>query len=356
MLRITGAFAVVCLCGGGIAAQNPQVPEPTLLTRDGGRVSWYHGDKHDLIAFDAVVDNKNKNTEVFIMAPDGSGRRCVTCEAGTPKGFVGQPSWHPDGEQMVIQVESENSSHRYYNHMSWGFDSDLWLVSRDGRGAVKIWDTPAGHAALHPHFSSDGRTLIWAERIPTGQKIRRLIVRALAPGGENQWTGWQIHLADFDARSRQLSNHRRIKPNGEGFYETHSLRDGRIVYSYSKGESYVDDIFAVSPTGNNPQNLTSSPTTWEEHGAFSSRGDLAFLSSRVDPRLKFPDSRPADLRTEIFVRQDGKIRQLTDMNRRKGKKIVVSDFDWDRDGRRIAFQVAVLDASVNPEIWLVTVR
>ena len=86
------------------------------------------------------------------------------------------------------------------------------------------------------------------------------------------------------------------------------------------------------------------------------KGDLAFVSSRVDKSLKFPGARPANLRTELFVRQNGTVRQLTDMNQRKGKKIAVSDYDWDRDGRRIAFQVASLDASFTPEIWIVTAR
>jgi hypothetical protein len=34
---------------------------------------------------------------------------------------------------------------------------------------------------------------------------------------------------------------------------------------------------------------------------------------------------------------------------------VVSDFDWDREGKRIVFQVAVIDGSRHPEIWIVEV-
>jgi Tol biopolymer transport system component len=240
--------------------------------------------------------------------------------------------------------------------MSWGIDADLWIVTRDGKTARKIWDTPKGSAALHPQFSPDGRTLIFAERVPTGQKLRRLVARALAPGGENQWTGWQIHEAQFDVNSLQLSGHKTIRPNGEGFYETHGFHDGRIVYSFtSGGETYVDDVFTVTRDGGRPQNVINSPGTWDEHGQYSARGDLAFISSRVDAKLKFPGSRPGDLRTELFVIRNGKVQQITDMNKRKGKRIAVSDFDWDRDGRRIAFQVAVIDGSVNPEVWVASV-
>ena len=116
------------------------VPNPVLLTDNGGRLSWYHGSAHELIAFDAITGER-QNTELYLMNSDGSGRRCVTCDAGLRKGFVGQPSWHPDGEHIVIQVENDNSPHRLFNHMSWGVDNDLWLIRRDGSGAERIWET-----------------------------------------------------------------------------------------------------------------------------------------------------------------------------------------------------------------------
>ena len=82
-------------------------------------------------------------------------------------------------------------------------------------------------------------------------------------------------------------------------------------------------------------------------------GALAFISSRFDPSLVFPKARPRDVRTELFIRDGKGDRQITDMNRRKGTRIAVSDFDFDRTGRRLAFQVATIDASRRPEIWMV---
>ena len=64
------------------------------VTDSGGRLDWYKGVKHNLIAFDAIVDDTTKNTELYTMQPDGSDRFCVTCKAPVPKGFVGQPVWH----------------------------------------------------------------------------------------------------------------------------------------------------------------------------------------------------------------------------------------------------------------------
>jgi len=332
-------------------------PEPRLVAQSGGRVAWYHGSKHELIAYDAVSDERHKDTELYVMNPDGSGRRCVTCGSPISTGFVGQPAWHPDGDHLVIQVENENSAHKFYNHMSWGIDADLWLINKDGSGARKISDTPPGHAALHPHFNQDGSRLMFAERIPTGKVIPGL--RLITPGGENHWLGWRIHLAKVDLEApdgKVLSDHRTLAPNGQGFYETHGFTDdGRLLYSHTDaGRAYVDDIFSALPDGSKVKNLTNSPSTWDEHGQYSSRGDFAFISSRFDKSLRFPRSRAAQLRTELFVEKSGGSPvQMTNMNTTKGRRIAVSDFDWDRDGKRIVFQVAVVDGSVNPEIWMI---
>ena len=119
----------------------------------------------------------------------------------------------------------------------------------------------------------------------------------------------------------------------------------------------MDDIFDCDLDGRRARNLTNSPTSWDEHGLYSSRGDFAFMSSRFDRSLVFPRSRAAQLRTELFVQKRGDAPvQVTDMNTLKGRQIAVSDYDWDRDGRRIVFQVAVLGGSVNPELWMIDVR
>jgi Tol biopolymer transport system component len=344
------------------APERVDVPPPRLITDSGGRLSWYQGSKHQLIAFDAVSDDRTKNSEVYTMNPDGSGRRCVTCDAPVPKGFVGQPAWHPDGEHIVIQVENKNSAHKYFNHMSWGVDNDLWLIKRDGSGAQKIWElTRSGQAALHPQFSDDGSLLMFAERSPTGKVIPGM--RALTPGGENQWEGWRLHIASVNVNAdgpKVLSNHRNLAPNGSGFYESHQITDdGRAVFSFTPGgRAYVDDIYSARLDGSDVKNLTNSPTSWDELGHYSPQGDFAFISSRFDRALIFPRARPTQLRSELFVQKRGAGApvQMTDMNARKGRPMVVSDFDWDREGKRIAFQVAALDLTVKPEIWMIDVK
>jgi Tol biopolymer transport system component len=361
------ALALAPACYTAAATDEP-LPRFTIkqLTGHGGRLAWYTGPAHELIAYDAIVNGETAATEVFVMQPDGSEARCVTCRMGFPKGggFVGQPAWHPDGRHLVIQVENANSKHTRFNHMAWGIDADLWLISLDGDRAERIWVSAPGHAALHPHFSDDGRVLIFAERRPTPQITRRLFHPWAAVGGQNPWDGWSIHVATADisaSGSRILSNHRRVAPNRRGFYETHSMSGkGRIVYSFTAdGAPYVDDIFETDAEGQLTFHLIDSPSTWDEHGAFSpNKRNLAFISSRADPEWHAPRSRADTLTTELFVRSsDGRIHQLTNFNKEADgtRRYLVSDFDWDRTGRRIAFQVAPVGRfgkADSPQIWL----
>lgn len=332
-----------------------------VLTEKGGRIAWYKGSTHDLIAYDAIVNSRNKNTEVFTVRPDGTDKFCVTCDSDLPKGFIGQPAWHPNGEWLVVQAENEISEHNLYTHMSWGVNNDLWLVKRDGSEAVKIWDTPDGYAALHPHFNKDGSKILFAERVPTGKRIP--LGRAFnTPGGENQWDGWRIHIADFDMNAKEkLSNHVTLFDNTGGMYETHEFYDDNtIVYSHTKnGEPYVDDIYMADTDGTNIRHIVVSPTTWDEHGSFhpQRREVMAFMSSRdFDWNIQNGD-KATDLQTELYLKNinTGETRRISSANEILDGRAVVSDFDWNANGSEIAFQVASLDSDREPQIWIVEV-
>lgn len=341
----------------------------TQVTADGGRVAWYTGPAdHELVAFDRKVDEVTANTEVFIMQPDGTGITDLTGTNDTvPAGFTGQPAWHPDGEHIVFQSENANSRHMRYNHVAWGINNDLWIISRDGTGAEKIWETPLNHAALHAHFSSDGTRIIFAERESTGEVLYSPFV---TPGGENPWAGWRIHIADFDISqtgTAKLSNHVTLfddeLPKNRGFLETHGFLDAEaIIFSRTlNGEAYVDDVFTSDLDGSSTVNLTQSPATWEEHGLYSPSGSsLCFISSRVNPNWQAPEDNASTLRTELYMKKDTAVTQLTHVNADgdSGKRYLVSDYEWDRTGKRIIFQVAPVDdvtgAAFSPEIWMLT--
>ncbi len=358
-------------CNGSGDGSSSSTDEVTIeqISANGGRVAWYKGGSHELIAFDAIVDDVTKNTEVFVMDPDGSNVQCVTCNSSIPKGFIGQPEWHPDGLHLVVQAENANTQHIRYNHMSWGINQDLWIVKLDGSNAEKIYDNSAfpEHAALHPHFNDDGSMLIFAERIATGEV---LFLPSVTPGGENPWAGWQIHLASFDLQvpgTGKLFNHVILYdtelPKDRGLYETHGfVNDSQIIYSATPdGENYVDDIYTANIDGSAAVNLTNSPSTWEEHGSYSPTGNaLVFISSRVNPDWQAPADDASNLRTELYIERGGVTEQLTSFNEDgdADKRYLTSDYEWDAEGRRIAVLVQPVDdltgAPYPTEIWLIT--
>lgn len=351
---------------GGAPPVSPRVLSLRRISANGGRVDWFKGDQHELIAYDAITDPATHNTDLFTMQPDGSQPRNLTGSAGLRKGYLGQPAWHPDGEHIVFQVENANSPHRLFNNPMWGFDNDLWLIKRDGSGAECIWETSPNGAALHPHFNATGTQLVFAERVATGRKVTGALA-AFAPGGENQWEGWRIHLADFDLGKpgkQKLSHHRTLFAETRGFYETHGfLQNGDLVYSHTaEGAPYVDDVYRAHPDGKDPVNLTGSPATWDEHGCYSpDERLLAFMSSRADRTWQAPRSTSRTLRTELFVKTPtGPVEQLTALNQETpaGLRSIISDFDWDRAGRRIVFLRTTLRdlAFESVEIWLLTLK
>ncbi len=298
------------------------------------------------------------------MRPDGTEKHNITANSLIPKGFIGQPAWHPDGEHLVIQAENHHAEHRLLNHMAWGINNDLWLIRRDGAGAQRIWSTPPNHAALHPHFNADGTKIIFSERVPTGESRPWIERLKLGAGGENHWDGWRIHTADFDITQpgeKMLSNHQAIQPNGGGFYETHGFSDDqRLIYSYTPdGLAYVDDIYRCDPSGGNPTALVNSSATWDEHGIFSPSGDsLAFISSRSDQNWRAPRSGAITLRTELYLIRAGEVIQLTDFNQggKSKTRYLVSDYDWKAAGTGIIYQVVPQkgNRANAPELWMIT--
>lgn len=338
---------------------SPLVESLTKIADSGGRLDWYHGRAHELIVYDAP---NGRATEVYTMQPDGSQKTCITCDMDRlPKGFRGQPAWHPDGKHIVIQAESEHSNGSLYNHMAWGINADLWLIDKSGARADRIFRSALNHGALHAHFDKTGRRIVFSERIATGKVIVPLMKR-LGAGGENQWDGWHIHLANVDPTKTGesvLSNHKKLFTSQKGFYETHGFGpQGQLVFSYTKGgKPFVDDIYEAPATGGRWKTLIQSPRTWDEHAQFSPSGKtMAFISSRADKNWRAPLSRARTLRSELFVRgSDGVVHQLTRFNVDGGTQYMVSDFSWDRSGKRIALQVAPVKMALKPpppQIWM----
>jgi len=333
----------------------------TKIADNGGRVSWYQGQAHSKVLFDRVTNALSANTDVFMMEPDGSNVECLTCDiTEITNRFVGQPVWHPDGIHCIIQVENANSSHTRYEHVSFGLNNDLWLLNTQTKTAEKMISSLLNGAALHPQFNPSGDKLMYSRRIATGVVIPALV--GVTPGGENHWSGWNIEIRDFDMSASgpaKVGGGGLFRPNGNGFYETHSI-DQNIVYSFTpNGLGYVDDCYSTDLNFQNQINITQNPNRWEEHLTYSpSKNHFIFISSRHDTGWEYPQSDTRTISTELFMKNPicGAPKQLTQFNSTQPEfRTLTSDFDWSSDGKSVIFLAAKIHRtniilSTN-EIW-----
>jgi hypothetical protein len=314
------------------------------LTANGGRVDWCAA--NNLIAFDRMTGRET--SEVYVIRPDGSGQRCVTCGVpGLPEGIRGQPAWHPSGRFLVLQVQGKHYGGSRFEFVSWGIHNDLWLIDADGKWGQRLLEADYLGAALHPHFSDTGDHLFWTVREATGQKIRQRIFHK-TPGGENPWGGWHLAIARFhrDAGGTAKLTQRVDLYRGEGgFFESHALRDGVIWFSRTfDGRPLVDDIYRARADGTGRVNITRSPGTWEEHGELSPHGSLITFNSSRRFDWKHPPDTAGTLRLELWARRvsSGDTVQLTDFNRQVAGhgRVLTSDYAWGPSGREIAVYYA----------------
>lgn len=349
----------------------PAFGAPRLLVDNGARAAWSPSRRRQHIAFDAVVDDNNRNMAVFTVDAQGGQRTCITCGTAVPNGFVGMMDWLPDGRHLLVSAENERSQHRRFNQPSFGIDNDLWLVSTDGRRVERIWRSPhRGGAVLNARVDRRGKLLFFAERVPTGTPLPTAL-RQFGAWGEDVWAGWHLHVAEIDLRKRGeavLRNHRVLLPNGPGFYESSGFTpDGGMLYAYSApGHRFSDDVWHIARETAAPVNLTDRADSWDEHGLYSpDRQWFGFVSSRFDGGLRYPGADNAELSTELFLqrRNAAPVRasafnlpaasphiaaaSATGARTRR----VVSRITFSPDGRQVLMQVTQADRTAPAQLW-----
>ena len=338
---LAAALSVVVAGCGDDAASSPApaaggavVRSVSTLTDDGGRLAW--SARLNRIAFDRL--GADGYFDIWTMNPDGSAQACLTCNRpGIPSRHVGNPAWHPSGEFIVFQAQKENLTGPvidFVGNPGAGINNDLYVADAAGQQARRLVTVPPGFGGLlHPHFSSSGRELQWAERVSN-------------TGG--LFGQWVIKVADFRVTGGvpSLENIRTYSPGAQqAFYETHGFGPGDqdILFSgnLERGVSeFGIDIYRFNPATGSLSNLTASATEWDEHAHFSPSGNrIAWMSSRGYP----PVSEPGLLRTEFWVMNaDGSGKtQLTRFNQPGQPESIAgqalaADLDWGPDGRRIA--------------------
>lgn len=317
-----------------LSAKSTLVKQIKLLLADGGRVDW--SPKGDLIAFDRTGDDGY--TDLWLMKPDGSDERCLTCSIpGIPQKNNGQPAWHPSGKYLIFQAENPNlkgfaivlgEKEKQLTGPGAGINNDLWLMDLEKNKFWQLTNIKNKMGVLHPHFSSNGEKLVWAERI-TGQ-----------PGPVGQWA---IRIADFywEGEVPRLIVGQTLKPADMRFYETHgfSLDGQKIIFSATPDGYFQNlDIYFYDLATKELWTLTDTKAgQWDEHAQISHQGDkIVWMSSQDIPQAIRQHNVKADY---WLMKPDGSEKQrLTYFNDPEapeylGLDIAAADSAWAPDGK-----------------------
>jgi Tol biopolymer transport system component len=312
------------------------VPSVTTLTTNGGRLDW---SSKDVIAFDRKGDDGY--FDIFTVRPDGSGERCITCDRPElPNRQAGNPAWHPSGEYLAFQAQRGGfrglpALTDFFANPGAGIANDVWITDARGERFWQMTRVPRGYGGvLHPHFSHDGRRLVWAER--TG-----------ARGGK--WGRWALKVADVQFRNStpRLDNVRTFDPAGRpAFYESHGfdLPGERVLFSANlePGQDETGlDVYWMDRSTKTVTNLTRTPKEWDEHAQLSPSGEqILWMSSR--DVLGWPID-PVDMKADYWLMNaDGSNqRRVTFFNERGHPHHIAggalaADSAWSPDGRRVA--------------------
>lgn len=333
------ALLALCLLSlqGLTLAQASDVEVEWLIRKKGGRVDWGPQGK---IAYDAP--GKDNYTDVWVMDEDGTNRQCLTSgHSLIPQQHVGNPAWHPSGELIVFQALNPSikaplagtPAYRLYTGPGAGFHNDVWVMDEQGQQAWRITKLGRDKGVLHPHFSPDGKWLVWAEMVSS------------KPRG---FGSWEIVLAPFhfDGGEVKIGKKRRLKPGEQVFYETHGFSPDsqQLIFSAvppGKSEESMD-IFVCDLEGKNLTQLTSSAEKqWDEHAHFSPDGETIVWMSSFGTGVKTRDLNNLKVKTDCWqMKADGSEKtRLTTFNKRgtphylPGRNIA-SDISFSPDGRR----------------------
>lgn len=244
----TATTSISRLLPAGTVAMDP-TPSP-----DGSRIAF------------VVADYGQSIGDIWIVNRDGSGLRQLT----TAPELDDQPSWSPDGTQLV------------FRSFRTGRSGDIWRINADGAGAVNLTPDPLPGVTdeRHPAWSPDGSRIaftsdaggnydIWTMTAFGASRVR--LTNTEAFDAEPAWSPdgttlvfrrsepvigsdlWLIPAAGGSAGAIPLP--------GEQRQPLWSTDGARIVFVSQPGVTARPDIYSMRPDGTEIVNLVGPAVT-----------------------------------------------------------------------------------------------
>ena len=319
----------------------------------GQGVDWH---KKDFILTSKI--DSDGYLDIMRFNSEGYEEECLTCDRHLLLAKnVTNPSWYPNGKYIVFTAEKEEvPEYPSYDRQSipgQGFNHDIYVMKLDGSDIWKVYEMkfslkePIG-AVISPHFSPNGKKLMWAERFGPGESPSLGL-------GE-----WAIRIADFkiskgaaklgDIVTLQLGDQ-------EQFYNTHAFsKEARnIIFSgnLEQGQRMTGmDIYKYNFSKEDLVRLTETPAIdeWDGSGLWSpNQKKIAWASSQgYDIKHHSQSAWRQYLQTELWVmKMDGSEKtQLTHFNTpgypeyKGGSRVIITDLAWSPDSEKVLLSLA----------------
>jgi hypothetical protein len=174
-------------------------------------------------------------SHLFVVNPDGSGRRQVTTSTPERPIRAFQPAWAPDGNRIV-----------FGNSVGTSVGGGIWIMNADGTGGARVPNTAQNDT--WPTFSPDGRQIAFVRLV---NRYQRLHVINADGSGLRVVTTSDVHVEDPE-----------WSPDGRRF-------------AFSNGF----DFYVVNADGTGLTNMTTAERSNERHPTWSPDGSqIAFVN------------------------------------------------------------------------------
>jgi hypothetical protein len=221
------SLLLVFICSA-LSAQEVKV---SVFRRQGEGIAFSPDGKK--LVYDMKGAKPNEYYEMHIADTNGTNDTCISAlNPDIPHRHTGSPDWHPSGKYIIFVAEQAvHPGGSVPAIPGFGAYSDIWVMTRNYKHAYKLTNIPSdnNHGIIGPHFSHDGKHVVWVER-------------KLAPNvaKKGRFFGlWVIKTADFVIESGipKLVNEKSFEPGGDAFYETYGFTadDKRIIFCSNMG-------------------------------------------------------------------------------------------------------------------------
>lgn len=325
--------------------------------------------------------------EVFIMDPDGSNLKCLTCNKPALEncGHRGQSYWHPSGKYIIFSAENAEFPRQGLgvpHRPGLGRNFNVWIMNADGNYFWQLTDYPENWGVIETKFSHDGTKIYWneefsMEKYPTG-KPEDPIPHLGSYWGHKSFTyrrgeelcAWRVVYADitFEEGNPTISNIIKLNPpDGLTLIEANGFTpdDEGFIYSYApyeetKGISLWGELYTTDLKGNNLKRLTFTPYMHDEDPVYSPNKKQIIYKESTKGQGKPTDG------MEIFLMDaDGGNRiQLTHFSdpgypEYRDNWLQITEIDWSPNGKKIIFGNARGDKNapkvdINSDLYLFT--